>query len=349
MGDSYTPLNKWIERHKGRHMRKLSVSGDKAMKDPLPAINPQLEKVRFDGSAYPSNATSHIGKAITGIKGNRYMRSRRYIKKPTNRKSTLRKQHSKPSPKSPKFKHAATADLFDTSDKSGSKVVTSNTGRKFTVDHRVGKKSKKKRRTAKRKRRKTKRRRKPKNRRKTNKRRKQRGGMATLAEAYGGTNLASVTNNVSNGIEGMSAGNPYGTNDRSSFSSKVGSEHEKQQEANKEQVAANKATKKGQVGGMATLAEAYGGTSSGFETVTTGVTTGMGSIFEGNTGNTGKKGVAVPQYKGAPGANENIIKAAKLGEQTKENRKYDTIQKGGSRKKRKKRNHKGGCGCQERF
>ncbi len=180
--------------------------------------------------------------------------------------------------------------------------------------------------------------------------------MATLAEAYGGTNLASVTNNVSNGIEGMSAGNPYGTNDRSSFSSKVGSEHEKQQEANKEQVAANKSTKKGQVGGMATLAEAYGGTATGFETVTTGVMTGMGSILEGNTG---KKGVAVPQYKGAPGANENIIKAAKLGEQTKENRKYDKIQKGGGKKRKKrktskkskksKKKQKGGCGCQERF
>ncbi len=80
MGDSYTPLNQWIKRHKGRHMWKLKASGDKAMKDPLPAINPQLEKVRFDGSAYPSNATSHIGKVITGLKGNRHMRSRRYIK-----------------------------------------------------------------------------------------------------------------------------------------------------------------------------------------------------------------------------------------------------------------------------
>tara|TARA_B100001175_G_scaffold317671_1_gene335631 strand:- start:7163 stop:7912 length:750 start_codon:yes stop_codon:yes gene_type:complete len=196
-------------------------------------------------------------------------------------------------------------------------------------------------------RRKTKRKRK-KRRRKTKKRRKQNGGMATLAEAYGGSNLSTVTNNVSNGMEGMSSDNPYGTNDRSSFSSKVGGEHEKQLEINKKQTEANKATKKGQVGGMATLAEAYGGNVTGLETVTTGVISGMGSILEGNTG---KKGVAVPQYKGAPGANKNIVKAAKLGEQTKENRKFDTIQKGGSRKKRKrkKRNYKGGCGCQERF
>lgn len=171
------------------------------------------------------------------------------------------------------------------------------------------------------------------------------GGMATLAEAYGGSNLSTVTTNVSNGMEGMSSDNPYGTNDRSSFSSKVGGEHEKQLEANKKQTEANKATKKGQVGGMATLAEAYGGTATGFETVTTGVMSGMGSILEGNTG----KGVAVPQYKGAPGANKNIVKAAKLGEQTKENRKYDTIQKGGGGGKNKKRKHKGGCGCQERF
>ena len=171
------------------------------------------------------------------------------------------------------------------------------------------------------------------------------GGMATLAEAYGGSNLSTVTTNVSNGMEGMSSDNPYGTNDRSSFSSKVGGEHEKQLEANKKQTEANKATKKGQVGGMATLAEAYGGTATGFETVTTGVMSGMGSILEGNTG----KGVAVPQYKGAPGANKNIVKAAKLGEQTKENRKYDTIQKGGGGDKNKKRKHKGGCGCQERF
>ena len=70
-----------------------------------------------------------------------------------------------------------------------------------------------------------------------------------------------------------------------------------------------------------------------------------GRILEGNTG---KKGVAVPQYKGATGANENIVKADKLGEQTKENRKYDKIQKGGG-KKGKKKKHRGGCGCQERF
>ena len=217
---------------------------------------------------------------------------------------------------------------------------------------RMGKSSKKRRRTKRRRNTKKKRRR------NTKKRRKQRGGMATLAEAYGGSNLSTVTTNVSNGMEGMSSDNPYGTNDRSSFSSKVGGEHEKQIEENKKQTEANKATKKGQVGGMATLAEAYGGTATGFETVTTGVMSGMGSILEGNTGkgDTGK-GVAVPQYKGAPGANKNIVKAAKLGEQTKENRKFDTIQKGGGgkkkkkkkRKKRKKRKHKGGCGCQERF
>lgn len=218
---------------------------------------------------------------------------------------------------------------------------------------RMGKSSKKRRRTKrrrntkKRRRRNTKKRRK-KRRRNTKKRRKQRGGMATLAEAYGGSNLSAVTTNVSNGMEGMSSDNPYGTNDRSSFSSKVGGEHEKQIESNKKQTEANKATKKGQVGGMATLAEAYGGNATGFETVTTGVMSGMGSILEGNTG----KGVAVPQYKGAPGANKNIVKAAKLGEQTKENRKFDTIQKGGGRskkKKRRKKKHKGGCGCQERF
>ena len=153
--------------------------------------------------------------------------------------------------------------------------------------------------------------------------RKQRGGMATLSEAYGGSNLANVSSNVTNGVEGME--NPYGVNDQPSFSSKVSGEIEKQEKANQEQVNANKATKKGQTGGMATLSEAYGSVSSNFEPVTTGVVTGLGSaVLEGNTN---KGGVSVPQYKGSPGANKNIVKAAKLGEQQKENRKYDTMQK----------------------
>ena len=176
--------------------------------------------------------------------------------------------------------------------------------------------------------------------------RKQRGGMATLSEAYGGSNLANVSSNVTNGVEGME--NPYGVNDQPSFSSKVSGEIEKQEKANEEQVKANKATKKGQTGGMATLSEAYGSVSSNFEPVTTGVVTGLGSaVLEGNTN---KGGVSVPQYKGSPGANKNIVKAAKLGEQQKENRKYDTMQKGGGRKKKKSnKKQKGGCGCQERF
>ena len=178
--------------------------------------------------------------------------------------------------------------------------------------------------------------------------RKQRGGMATLSEAYGGSNLANVSSNVTNGVEGME--NPYGVNDQPSFSSKVSGEIEKQEKANEEQVKANKATKKGQTGGMATLSEAYGSVSSNFEPVTTGVVTGLGSaVLEGNTN---KGGVSVPQYKGSPGANKNIVKAAKLGEQQKENRKYDTMQKGGGRrykKKKSKKKQKGGCGCQERF
>ncbi len=179
--------------------------------------------------------------------------------------------------------------------------------------------------------------------------RKQRGGMATLSEAYGGSNMTNVSSNVSNGIEGMD--NPYGVNDQPSFSSKVSGEMEKQNKANEEQVKANKATKKGQVGGMATLGEAYGGVN--FQPITTGVVTGLGgTVLEGNTGK--DEGVVVPQYKGSPGANKNIIKAAKLGEQQKENRKYDTIQKGGGKRKYKKRKgkkkkQKGGCGCQERF
>ena len=205
----------------------------------------------------------------------------------------------------------------------------------------------KKRKTRKVKRRRKSKRRKSKRRKRS---RKQRGGMATLSEAYGGSNLANVSSNVTNGIEGMD--NPYGVNDQPSFSSKVSGEIEKQDKANKEQVKANKATKKGQVGGMATLSEAYGGVN--FQPITTGVVTGLGgAVFEGNTGK--DEGVVVPQYKGASGANKNIVKAAKLGEQQKENRKYDTIQKGGGKRKykkrkgKKKKKQKGGCGCQERF
>ena len=331
MGDSYTPIKKWINKTKQRHRRKLTTFGEPKVGrlDVVPAINSRLERVKFEGHVYPENSEGQFGPAIAGPKGNRTTSSGRYIKKAKKRNSTLSKQHSKPSPKAVKFKHVDTSKLFDRE----VKVVVGETGRKFTVS-KMGKRSKKKRRRTKRTKRKKRRtKRRTKRRRNTKKRRKQKGGMATLAEAYGGTNLTSVSNNVSNGIEGMTD-NPYGTNDRSSLSNEVGGEHEKQMAENKKQTEANKATKKGQVGGMATLAEAYGSVG-GFETVTTGVVSGLaGSILEGNTG---KKGVTVPQYKGAPGANENIVKAAKLGEQTKENRKYDTIQKGGRKKITKKK------------